>query len=265
MTDTMHIARTGPASAVCCARVVLSYEGPGKDEICRTTPVFSWVEAQAEMARDIWGADMSGRAYHGEQDKSWASTMRAAISGDTSLYCGLLDDIGHSVRLMARRALTRARLGDADVEDIVQETLLAIHLKRHTWDGGDWLAPWVAGIARHKIADALRRRGVRPLVPIHDFEDTLAAPEAPDPHVRSDIERLMRPLTPRQREIVRAVSLEGEPIAETARRLSMSEVAVRVTLHRALKALAEIWRTSQVTGPGPQVSRAAGARVRLGA
>ena len=171
--------------------------------------------------------------------------MCAAMEGDACLYRGLLAEIAISVRVMARGALSRAGVGDADVEDIVQETLLAIHLKRETWDRAELLAPWVFAIARHKIVDALRRRGVRRAEPIEYFEETLAAPETPDPHDRSDVERLMRELAPRQRAIVRALSLEGESVATTARRLAMSEGAVRVAFHRALKSLAEIWRESQ--------------------
>ena len=107
--------------------------------------------------------------------------MCAAMEGDACLYRGLLAEIAISVRVMARGALSRAGVGDADVEDIVQETLLAIHLKRETWDRAELLAPWVFAIARHKIVDALRRRGVRRAEPIEYFEETLAAPETPDP------------------------------------------------------------------------------------
>jgi RNA polymerase sigma-70 factor (ECF subfamily) len=175
-------------------------------------------------------------------DEPWAALMRAALAGDEAAYRRLLQEIGRAVRAMARGAFSRARVGDADIEDVVQETLLAIHLKRGTWDGGLKLAPWVNAIARHKIIDALRRRGVRRAEPIEDFEAVLAAPQAEDPHMRSDIERLMRQLAPRQRDIVTAISLDGQSIAATAARLSMSEVAVRVALHRALKALAAAWR-----------------------
>ncbi|HEY1944583.1 MAG TPA: sigma-70 family RNA polymerase sigma factor [Roseiarcus sp.] len=180
-------------------------------------------------------------ASGGEQ---WASLMRAALAGDEAAYRRLLQEIGRSVRVMARGAFSRARLGDADIEDVVQETLLAIHLKRGTWDGGQKLAPWVNAIARHKIIDALRRRGVRRAEPIEDLESVLAAPEAEDPHTRSDIERVLSRLAPRQRDIVTAISLDGQSIAATAARLSMTEVAVRVALHRALKALAVAWRSA---------------------
>ena len=175
-------------------------------------------------------------------DEKWAKMMRAAIGGDEAVYRRLLEEIGRSVRAMARGAFSRARVGDADVEDVVQETLLAIHLKRQTWDGGRSLAPWVGAIARHKIIDAMRRRGARRVERIEDFENVLAAPAGEDPHARSDAERLMKQLAPRQRDIVRAISLEGESISATATRLSMSEGAVRVALHRALKSLAASWR-----------------------
>ena len=175
-------------------------------------------------------------------DEKWAGMMRAALAGDESVYRRLLDEIGRAVRPMARGAFSRARVGDADIEDVVQETLLAIHLKRQTWDGGMRLAPWVNAIARHKIIDAMRRRGVRRFEPIEDFEAVLAAPVEEDPHQRSDVERLMEGLTPRARDIVKSISLDGKSITETAGRLEMTEVAVRVALHRALKTLADTWR-----------------------
>jgi RNA polymerase sigma-70 factor, ECF subfamily len=175
-------------------------------------------------------------------DEKWAEMMRAAIAGDASVYRRLLEEIGRSVRATARGAFARARVGDADVEDVVQETLLAIHLKRDTWDGGLRLAPWVGAIARHKIIDAMRRRGARRFQPIEDFESILAAPEIEDPHARSDAERLITLLQPRQRDIVRSISLEGQSIAATATRLSMTEGAVRVAFHRSLKMLAAAWR-----------------------
>jgi RNA polymerase sigma-70 factor (ECF subfamily) len=186
-----------------------------------------------------------GEAPRGDPgEEKWARMMRAALAGDEAIYRRLLDEIGRAVRPMARGAFSRARVGDADVEDVVQETLLAIHLKRGTWDGRQRLAPWVNAIARHKIIDAMRRRGVRRLEPIEDFEAVLAAPEPEDPHTRSDIERLMEQLPARARDIVKSISLDGRSITETAARLMMTEVAVRVALHRALKSLASAWRGS---------------------
>jgi RNA polymerase sigma-70 factor (ECF subfamily) len=179
------------------------------------------------------------------REEAWATAMRAAIAGDEAAYRRLLAEISRAIRPQVRGAFSRARLGDADVEDVVQETLLAIHVKRQTWDPAQKLGPWVSSIARHKAIDAMRRRGVRRAEPIEDFEAVLAAPEPADPHARSDVERLMETLNPRARDIVRSISLEEQSIGATATRLGMTEVAVRVALHRALKSLAGAWKATQ--------------------
>src|SRR5271166_3443188 len=187
---------------------------------------------------------MSALPSEGFPDDPWSKMMKAAMAGDEGVYRRLLEELGRSVRAMARAAFARARLGDADVEDAVQETLLAIHLKRHTWDPGQRLGHWVNAIARHKIIDAMRRRGARRAEPLEDFQDFLPAPEEEDPHALSDAKKLMETLNPRQRDIVQSISLDGQSIAATASRLNMTEVAVRVALHRALKSLGAAWRRS---------------------
>ena len=187
---------------------------------------------------------MSVSPSKGSLDDPWSAAMKAAMMGDERVYRRLLEEISRSVRAMARGAFSRARMGDADVEDAVQETLLAIHLKRHTWDPSQKLGPWVSAIARHKIIDAMRRRGAQRVEPIEAFQDFLAAPAEEDPHALSDAKKLLMMLTPRQRDIVQSISLDGRSIAATAARLSMTEVAVRVALHRALKGLGAAWRRS---------------------
>jgi RNA polymerase sigma-70 factor, ECF subfamily len=187
---------------------------------------------------------MKAQSIEDRPDDPWSRLMRASIAGDEGAYRRLLEEIGRSVRTMARAAFARARVGDGDIEDAVQETLLAIHLKRHTWDAGQPLAPWAYAIARHKIIDALRRRGRQRVEPLEDFQEFLAAPEGEDPHALSDARRLLETLQPRQRDIVTSISLDGQSIAATAARLAMSEVAVRVALHRALKSLGAAWRRS---------------------
>src|SRR4051812_43936867 len=108
--------------------------------------------------------------------------MRAAMNGDTTAYDRLLSDLALALRAGARRGLARAGRPAEDAEDVVQETLLAIHLKRHTWDPSLPFGPWVRAIARNKLIDALRRRGHRFHVPIEDFEETLASDaEEPTP------------------------------------------------------------------------------------
>jgi RNA polymerase sigma-70 factor, ECF subfamily len=176
------------------------------------------------------------------REEEWASLMRAAIGGDAASYRQLLDSLSHSLRAVTRRGFAQAGAALNDVEDVVQETLLAIHLKRHTWNSDQPLGPWVRAIARHKLIDALRRRGRRTEVPIEAVLDFLAADEPRSDLDRQDAERLVGGLRGRQQAIVRAISIEGQSIRQVALRLGMNEGAVRVALHRGLKALAAMHR-----------------------
>ena len=178
----------------------------------------------------------------GQREEEWAALMRAAIDGDGAAYRALLQSLSPSLRAAVRRGFMQAGAPLGDVEDVVQETLLALHLKRNTWDSSQPLGPWVRAIARHKLIDALRRRGRRIQVPIEGILDTLAAEEDHSGVDRQDAERLVDGLNGRQREVVRAIGLEGQSIRDVAQRLQMKEVAVRVALHRGLKALAAAQR-----------------------
>jgi RNA polymerase sigma-70 factor (ECF subfamily) len=167
--------------------------------------------------------------------------MRAAIDGDRTAYRRLLEALTPVLRASARRGFVRGGLGADEAEDVVQETLLAIHLKRHTWDRTQPLMPWVVTIARNKLIDALRRRGRRGEVPVEDFAEILPAPPERDPTEGRDVERLLGRLGARQRDIVRSITVEDRSVAETASRLMMTEGAVRVALHRGLRALAALY------------------------
>jgi len=179
-----------------------------------------------------------------EREAQWTVLMHAALEGDEAAYRRLLEQLGASLRLTVRSRFARYGAGDLDVEDVVQETLLAIHLKRHTWSRGEKLGPWVTAIVRNKLVDVMRRRGRRAEGPIDDVLDSLAdeatAPEEAD--AQRDVQQMLGALPERQQHIVRCISIEGRSVRETADGLSMSEVAVRVALHRSLKQLATIYR-----------------------
>src|SRR3954447_9595373 len=104
--------------------------------------------------------------------------MRSAVAGGGAAYHRLLSAIAPVLRAAARRGLLRAGQPIDQAEDIVQEILLAVHLKRHTWDAKAPLAPWLFAIARNKLIDWLRRRGRRIFVNIDDFSETLAGETA---------------------------------------------------------------------------------------
>jgi len=171
-------------------------------------------------------------------DQEWVALLQAANGGDAQAYQRFLTLLTPALRRFVRRALGRSNAPEADAEDIVQEILLAIHLKRQTWISGAPVAPWVFTIARHKVIDHLRRRGRRVHVPLDDFSETLAAASDEPSMLGSDIDRHLDSLSTVQRKVVRSIAVSGASIAETAIDLSMSQGAVRVALHRGLAALA---------------------------
>jgi RNA polymerase sigma-70 factor (ECF subfamily) len=175
-----------------------------------------------------------------ERERRWTTLMEQSLQGDVRAYEELLVSLTVGLRALVRN---RARTVGVDAEDVVQETLLALHLKRGTWQVGTPVAPWVAAIARNKLIDALRRRGQRTEVSLESVIDSLWGEPVNDNDDVRDVEHMLTKLTVRQRDVVRAVSLEGYSAQEAAERLKMSEVAVRVTLHRSLKSLAALFRT----------------------
>ena len=169
--------------------------------------------------------------------------MRRARQGDDEAYRRLLGQVSLWLRAVVRRGLVTAGRGPADTEDVVQEALLAMHLKRDTWDETQPLEPWLRAIARYELVDHLRRRGFHDHLDIDDYAEQVAIVVDTDAAV--DSLALLAGLPERQRRIVEEISIEGRRAAEVAVRLDMSEGAVRVTLHRALKALAAAYPRGQ--------------------
>lgn len=180
-----------------------------------------------------------------DREEEWATALRAAIGGDEQAYRRFLVDVTPYLRALAARRCAQYGVPSVETEDVLQEVLIAIHLKRGTWDTQRPLGPWLSIIVRNKLIDILRRRGKRVDVPIEDVLETLAADEAPSSMDTMDAERLIVRLRPPQDDIVRSISLNGASIRETAARLKMTEVAVRVALHRALKTLASLYRSEE--------------------
>ncbi|HKK36173.1 MAG TPA: sigma-70 family RNA polymerase sigma factor [Paracoccaceae bacterium] len=187
-----------------------------------------------------------------EREDRWRSAMLKARAGDAAAYEALLGEIAELIRRAAGRRLTAMGLGMEEVEDVVQETLIALHAKRHTWDPDRPILPWVRAIARHKTLDAARRlirgRGRLHARPVEELAELIAAPEAAPAGARRDAEALVARLPARERGVVAALAFEGLSVAAAAARLSIGEGAVRVAFHRALARLA---RLAHEPGPAP--------------
>lgn len=162
-----------------------------------------------------------------------------AQGGDESAYRQALALVAERLRGYLRRRMQRLPDG---VEDLVQETLLALHVQRGTWDPGLPVSAWVLAIARHKLIDLWRRRGRRD--DLHDDIDSVdesllvAAPDEGD--VRRDLGQLLRELPAAQRDAIVLTKLEGLSVAEAAQRTGASVSAIKVQVHRGLKRLAAL-------------------------
>jgi RNA polymerase sigma-70 factor (ECF subfamily) len=164
--------------------------------------------------------------------------MLLAQSGDEAAYRALLKDLSEHLRAFFRRRLMSIAV---EVEDLVQETLLAIHNHRHTYDRTRPFTAWCHAIARYKLIDLLRRRRRNEQLTdsLEDSGDLLSAQDHDATEARRDLLQLLGTLPERQRRAIVHVKIDGRSVAETATLTGMSESAVKVNVHRALKMLAD--------------------------
>jgi RNA polymerase sigma-70 factor (ECF subfamily) len=156
---------------------------------------------------------------------------------DAAAYETILRDLRRALYSRVRRLLRRYGGDDADIDDIVQETLLAFHLRRDLVDASAPLLPWLYAVARNKVVDAARRRyrWARQTIDAELMQD----PREPDSVLdASDLNSLLSHLSERERGIVRHTALEGRTVDEAARNFGVSPAHARVIKHRAIRKLA---------------------------
>ena len=163
--------------------------------------------------------------------------LARGLAGDASAYHAFLDDLSGHLRSFFRNRLRH--LPD-EVEDLVQESMMAVHIQRHTYDSSRPLAPWVYALARYKLVDLLRRRSISEDLnnPLEEDIEVFAASDREAAEARRDLSTLLENLPDRHRIPIVRTKLEGLSVAETARLTGMSESAVKAGVHRGLKALA---------------------------
>lgn len=167
--------------------------------------------------------------------------MVGGLGGDERSYRMLLEQLSRYLRGYFRVKLTRAGYGPAEAEDLLQEVLMAIHTRRHTYDTAELFTPWMHAIARYKLIDYLRRtKGPHAAVDIDDAEEIAAADTHAAAESSHDLQRLLSQIPSKMRQAIQSVKIDGLSIAEAAKRDGMSESAVKINIHRGLKALAAL-------------------------
>lgn len=165
--------------------------------------------------------------------------MIASQDGDATSHRALLERLSTRLRAYFKVRLASVGRGSEEAEDLVQEAVLAIHLKRHTYNRADLLMPWVFAIARYKLIDFLRRTKISlASVPIKDAEGVMADQDNSGVESTLDVKRLMAGLPGKVRCAIEAVKLDGQTVAEAAVRCGISESSVKVNIHRGLKVMA---------------------------
>lgn len=160
-----------------------------------------------------------------------------ALAGDAAAYRVFLADLGSHLRAYYRRRMSQ---WPADVEDLVQEALLAVHNNRHTYKPEQPLTAWVHTIARYKLVDLLRARSRHEALhdPLEEDLEVVAESAEDASDARRDLQQLLQAIPERHRRALVMVKLEGASVAEAAAATGMSQSAVKVGVHRSLKALA---------------------------
>ena len=178
-----------------------------------------------------------------DKDEHLKGLLVRGLAGDASAYHAFLKELAGYLRAFLRRRLVQM---PDEVEDLVQESLLAVHNQRHTYDARQPLTPWVYALARYKLVDLLRRRTRTDMLndPLDEESLLFVAADSEASDARRDVAKLLNRLPERQRLPIVHMKLEGLSVAETAQRTGMSESAVKVGIHRGLKALAAKIRSS---------------------
>jgi len=167
--------------------------------------------------------------------------MLASLDGDAASNRMLLERLRRHLRAYYKGKLVSIGRVASEAEDLVQEAVLAIHIKRHTYNPAEPLTPWVHAIARYKLIDFLRRtRASRADVPIDEADNVMAHDDSAGAESTYDLKRLMQQLPKNMRRSIEAVKLDGLSVAEAADRCGLSESGVKVNIHRGLKALAAL-------------------------
>ncbi|SDK42236.1 RNA polymerase sigma-70 factor, ECF subfamily [Methylophilus rhizosphaerae] len=167
--------------------------------------------------------------------------MSMALDGHADSYHLFLQRASMPLRAYLRRRLNAI---PDEVEDLLQETLLAIHAKRHTYRRDELLTPWLYAIARYKMIDFLRRRSQHEALndPLDEETEWLEASEDAVSDSKKDLGKMLETLPENQRLSIQHTKLDGLSVAEAAAMTGMSVSAIKVGVHRGMKALAKMWK-----------------------
>lgn len=171
-----------------------------------------------------------------EAESQLKQLMLQSLGGDGAAYRLLLSELSARLRTYYRRRLGNS---SSDTEDLVQETLIAMHERRMSFDRAQPLTAWVYAIARYKLIDHLRRKAIRACIDADECEKLFAPDDIEQAAASHDVERMLAILPSAAGEAIRLTKLEGHSVEETAKRIGKSATATKVSIHRGLLRLTQ--------------------------
>ena len=212
------------------------FAAAGGSAAIRTWPLA--VGARDGLDRTRSGARIGGAGMALEGELS--ALMAAAQAGDAAAYRALLKACLPLVSAIARAQGVR---GEA-VDDVVQDTLMTVHRARASYDPGRPFLPWLRAITQRRAIDRLRRAGRRPREVFDPLAYEAEADTGPAPSQGLEardrsamLARAVATLPEGQRQAVEHLGLREMSLDETAALTGRTKGALKVNLHRALKAL----------------------------
>jgi len=170
-------------------------------------------------------------------DRELAELMRRAQGGDRLAYERLLTEVMVLVKRFAQNRVRHANW----LEDVAQETLLAIHRDRHSYDPARPFLPWMYAIARHRLldfAEKQRRRWENEVLEQTAHLEVAAEPTIVERGTPAGfLRQALTLLSLKQQEIIHLLKFEGFSVAEISRKTGISESSVKVTAHRGYRQL----------------------------
>lgn len=166
------------------------------------------------------------------------------LAGDEAAHRAFLTEAAGLLRAYFRN---RLRGAPEDAEDLVQETLVALHTRRDSYDPNYPLTAWMYAIARYRLIDFLRRAKHRAHAPIDGVDPGEPDPEYEASDARRDVATLLDKLPEKQRTAIRMVKLEERSVRETAEATGLSESDIKISIHRGLKTLMRLMGQEQTT------------------
>jgi RNA polymerase sigma-70 factor (ECF subfamily) len=171
-----------------------------------------------------------------DQDHVLAALLIDGQGGDSVAYEQFLLEAS----IVLRRFLLRRMKNIEMAEDVLQDTLLAVHRARHTYLPGRPVGPWLYAICGHRMTDFYRwhRRteGVELMM-----ANEVKEPATEENRRGSSVREALAGLPERQRQVIKLLKIKGLSVKEVSLATGMSESSVKVTAFRGYETIRQIF------------------------